>query len=401
MNNTHLERRHDVDWLRVLAMLTVFFFHCARFFDFEGWHVKNDQQHVGFMVFVAFIWMWIMPLFFLLSGAGSFFSLGRRSAGQYAIERLKRLAIPYVMGVFLIIPPQRYVEALSQGRFSGSYIEFYPHSLTLNFFYWNFSFLGYYGTHLWFIGLLFFLSLVALPVFLFLKRESGHRFISALAALAERPGGIFLFMVPIAIVQMTLRASFPGECNWADFFYYLTFFVMGYIIWSNKRFEKGIRKHGTGALITGIISFFLIGLWYFAGNLESVLANPQYSATFLSLQLLVSVNTWAWLVFIMSVGLKHLKFSNKLLDYASEAVLPFYILHQTVILLIGFYIVQWNAGILVKYSIISATSFVITVGIYDVCVRRTNATRFLFGMRLKKRNARPTGIAADSIAENH
>ncbi|MBN1559016.1 acyltransferase family protein, partial [candidate division KSB1 bacterium] len=61
-------RRHDNDWLTVLAMLTIFFFHCARFFNFEDWHVKNNQLHAGLSLFIAVVGQWIMPLFFLLSG---------------------------------------------------------------------------------------------------------------------------------------------------------------------------------------------------------------------------------------------------------------------------------------------------------------------------------------------
>lgn len=387
------ERLHSVDWLRVLAMLTVFYFHNARFFDLDDWHVKNAQQSVGFMVFVGFLWQWIMPLFFVLSGVGSLFSLRRRTAGQYVVERFKRLAIPYIMGIFILIPPQRYVEALSRGRFSGSYVEFYLSYVTGNavksdFIHWSFNFLGHYGTHLWFIGLLFFLSLTALPLFLYLKKETGQRPVSKLAAISEKPGGIFIFVIPIALVQMTLRALFPGECNWADFFYYLTLFVSGYIIWSDHRFESAIRRHGNIALLIGIVCFSAIGAWYFAGNLESVIDSPQYSVEFVFLQLLLSLSTWSWLVFIISMGTKVLNFSNRGLEYANEAVLPFYILHQTVILIIGYYIVQWNAGMLVKFFLISTISFVVIIAIYDLCVRRTNITRFLFGMRLKKKMAR-------------
>jgi glucan biosynthesis protein C len=379
------ERRYDIDWLRVLATLTVFYFHNARFFDFESWHVKNDQRHIGFMIFVAFTWQWLMPLFFLLSGAGTLFGLRRRSAGQYAVERFKRLAIPYIMGIFLLIPPQRYLEALSFDNFSGSYMDFYRKILRPDYFDWNFTFLGHYGTHLWFIGLLFFLSLAALPIFLYLNKETGRRFVSKLASLAEKPGGIFLFVIPLAIVQMPLRAGFPGEGNWAEFFYYLTLFIYGYIIWSDKRFENSVVKHGNVALIAGVICFSCISILYFAGNLESVIGNPQYSAAFISLQFIFSLNTWCWLVFILSAGIRFLNFNNKGLGYASEAVLPFYILHQTVILIIGFYVVQWDAGMLVKYILISTASLAATIAIYDLCVRRTNATRFLFGMRPKRR----------------
>ncbi|MDH4258187.1 MAG: acyltransferase family protein, partial [Candidatus Aminicenantes bacterium] len=87
---TH-QRRHDIDWLRVLAMLSVFLFHCARFFDYEDWHVKNLQTSFGFTVFVGILVQWIMPIFFVLSGQSTWFALRFRNAGQYIGERFKRL----------------------------------------------------------------------------------------------------------------------------------------------------------------------------------------------------------------------------------------------------------------------------------------------------------------------
>ena len=83
------ERRYDIDWLRVLAMFSVFLFHCARYFDHEGWHVKNPQLSLGFSVFVGILVQWIMPIFFVLSGMSSRFALDFRSAGQFLGERFK------------------------------------------------------------------------------------------------------------------------------------------------------------------------------------------------------------------------------------------------------------------------------------------------------------------------
>ena len=61
------ERRYDIDWLRVLAMAVVFLFHCARFFDYGEWHVKNNRLDFGMTVFVGVVSQWLMPLFFILS----------------------------------------------------------------------------------------------------------------------------------------------------------------------------------------------------------------------------------------------------------------------------------------------------------------------------------------------
>jgi glucan biosynthesis protein C len=76
--------------------------------------------------------------------------------------------------------------------------------------------------------------------------------------------------------------------------------------------------------------------------------------------------------------------NNRFLAYANEAVLPFYILHQTVIITIGYYVVQWNIDIALKYLIIASTSFIVIMAVYELLVRRFNVLRFLFGMKIKK-----------------
>jgi signal transduction histidine kinase len=101
--------------------------------------------------------------------------------------------------------------------------------------------------------------------------------------------------------------------------------------------------------------------------------------------LLYSILTWSWVIFILSLGSKLLNFSNRFLKYSSEALLPFYLLHQTVILLIGFFVVRWNMGIWGKFFIISAISLVVTAGIYDFFIRRNNLIRVLFGMKKIKK----------------
>jgi hypothetical protein len=102
-----------------------------------------------------------------------------------------------------------------------------------------------------------------------------------------------------------------------------------------------------------------------------------------------SVNVIAWLVAILGYGSKFLNFENGFLKYANEAVLPFYILHQTVILGIGFFVVRWNIGIGVKFLIIALSSLVLIVATYDLVIKRVNTLRFMFGMKLRA-NVRST-----------
>ena len=113
-----------MDWLRVIAMLAVFIFHCARFFDPHDWHLKvpvSERSDTVFVLSAFLIGVWLMPLFFLLAGFASWYSLQRRSGGQYLFERVKRLLIPlYTVGAFILLPPQFYFELVTNSGYSGS-----------------------------------------------------------------------------------------------------------------------------------------------------------------------------------------------------------------------------------------------------------------------------------------
>jgi len=99
----------------------------------------------------------------------------------------------------------------------------------------------------------------------------------------------------------------------------------------------------------------------------------------------MGIANWTLVVFILSLGIKYLNFSNKIVNYGNEAVLPFYILHQTIILSVGWFVIPWNIGVLPKYLIISGVSFVLIMALYELLIKRINIVRFFFGMRLKKK----------------
>jgi len=380
------QRHHDVDWLRVFATLVVFCFHSARFFDYGDWHVKNDELTVAMTVFVGFLSLqWMMPLFFVLAGAGTRFSLDFRTPGQYVKERFKRLLVPFIFGLLVLIPPQDYLEQVTHSGYQGTYVRFYPIFLRNIHFWFDISWFGQ-GHHLWFLGFLFVFSLAALPLFLYLRGGSGQRRLSRLASFCEKPGVLFLLAVPIAVMHAVLEGSEDGGWNG---YVYLAFFVCGYLVFSDPRFERAVSRHGKMALAVGVplmlMSLGVCAYFYFGKEID---LNHGYSATAILWRVIKGFNAWVWIVAILSFGKKHLGFSNGVLQYARQAVLPFYILHQTVIILVGYHVVRWNAGVMAKYLVIGTASFVVIVGVYDLLVRRTNVTRVLFGMRPIKRPAR-------------
>ena len=375
------QRRYDSDWLRVLAVLLLFPFHTARIFDTFGlWYVKNDTLSEALTYFIAFVHPFHMPLLFLLAGASTWFALGFRSAGQYTKERFIRLLIPFIFGLLVIVPPQSYLGLLGHTGYSGSYFEWYTNFFSINSTDMDGYFLGgFTPAHLWFIAFLFIFSLLALPLFLYLRRrDSGKRLMGWLAAFCSLPGAIFLLAIPLYVMYQLID-FYPSPL------YFIAYFILGYILVSDSRFEKAINRHKAIALVLGPILYLFVTYFERVGYPGSV---PSWFVPVI-VAYIVGFAPWFFVIAILGYGRRFLTSSNKFLKYTGQASYPAYILHQTIIVIIGFYVVQWQAGILVKYSTILVLSVIATTLIYDLLVRRTNVTRFLFGMRLLKKEKSP------------
>ena len=319
MNFVSSKRNYAIDWLRVFAMFTVFLFHCARFFDRQDWHVKNPQSDTIITFIVLFLVQWIMPLFFILSGISSYYSLGFRKAGEYVRGRFKRL-------------------------------------------------------------MLFVFSLLTLPFFIYIQREPEPTFISKFISFLERKGTLFLLALPLAALEMLLDPATIGRRDFGGWspFLYLIFFIYGYVVLTEHRLQRIAQKQRNITLAGGLIT---------ATTALAILISkgfPEFgSAYFFFMTIIRAFNTWLWLLAIIGFGLHYCNFNNKFLAYANEAVLPFYILHQTIIVTIAFYLIGLYIPVGIKYFIIASTSMIAILALYEIFIRRLNILRFLFGLRPK------------------
>jgi hypothetical protein len=243
-----------------------------------------------------------------------------------------------------------------------------------------------FSGHLWFLQLLFIILLVTLPLFLYFKSERGQRLTDRLAQWSARPGGIFLFVIPIALFQIGLR-WLPKETDrtWADFFWYACFFVIGYIIATDDRFTQSIKRHGWICLVLWIVLVVGAGgLFTFVLDVD-ISGGQGFSVLFALGQIAVSLVTFSAVVFIMSLGAKYLNYTNSFLTYSNEAVLPFFLFHQTIIQIVGWFVLPLAMGNLPKFLIIAVVSFPLILVLYELFVRHIGFMRFLFGMAPKKK----------------
>lgn len=303
-------RRDDDDWLTVLAMLCVFSFHCARFFNHEDWHVKNNQLSEGMTLFVSIVAQWIMPLFFMLSGISSYYSLNSRKSGRYIVNRLRRLVIPFIFGTFvLLIPVQVWIERSSHGQFDGTFIEFYPRYFE-GFYAFGGNF-AWMGLHLWYLEILFVFTLLTLPLFIFLERVRIQELISGAAAFFAKNGALFLFGIPLFLMEWLVNlqpkgVGFRAFGGWS-LFSYLIVFVTGFLIAFDLRCREALERLRFISLALGLVTTSL--MFFFHIDLAPLGDFGKYTVTVL----FRSFNSWFWLMAIFGFGSKYLNFNNEVL----------------------------------------------------------------------------------------
>lgn len=376
LNSVVAERRNDIDWLRIIAVLLLIFFHSARVFDINPWYVKQFPSSNWADILVGFMNWWHMPLFFLISGASTWYALNWRTGHEYVKERSNRLIIPLVFGILIIIPPQVYCHVLQQRGKYLSYLQFYPRFFNGIAPHGNFE----WG-HLWFLAYLYVFSWLLLPIFLYLKSDKGLLWLSKLTNLLDKKYSLLWLGLPPALFEALLRAGWPGVQNlindWANFFGYLTFFAYGFLLCSRPDLKQAVQRDGKSSIILALIG----GNSFLVLQLAGLQFQPGYTPAFITYMFFYGFNRWLWVLGIFHLGQTYLNFSNRILEYANRAAFPFYILHQTVIVVLAYYVVNWTYAILIKYALICVASLTLTLTIYDVVVKRTRITRFLFGMK--------------------
>jgi glucan biosynthesis protein C len=169
---------------------------------------------------------------------------------------------------------------------------------------------------------------------------------------------------------------------------YIIVFIYGYLAMADARFEDAIQRHRAVALLLGPGVYLVVAYFEATGRPSGI---PAWSEPIVD-GYIAGFIPWFFLIALLGYGKRYLSFPSRALSYLGEASYPFYILHQTVIVIIGFYMVQWQTDVPVKFFTILAMSLVASPLVYDLVVKRTSVTRFLFGMRLKKR-ARATSTA--------
>jgi len=375
MDQRKPKRRNDLDWLRVLLILSVFLFHSGRAFHQWDWHVK-DVTSPGFATVLGFMEMWMLPAIFLVSAAAIWYSLGYQKAGRFIWGKVLRLFVPLVFGIFILSPHQVYLERFTHGQFFGSFFQWFPHYFEGLYGLEEGGNFAFHGMHLWYLMLLFMFSLLLLPLFLLLRSKVGRPIVRGIGSFLKIPGLIYLMglllAVPMAYINPESILGIREFAGW-NMVYYIIILFFGYLIFADERIQQAIIKQRFVSLIVAIALYVMLN-WGLFIKTRINLVGWWFQYT---------VSSWCFVLTILGFGMKYLTATGRFLHYGTEAVLPFYMLHQPIILLIAFWVVQIQIPILVKYLIIAILSFAGIMLLYEG-VRRVGVLRFFFGMKQRR-----------------
>ena len=255
------------------------------------------------------------------------------------------------------------------------FLKVYPSSLMNDAPGFSLRWTGRLAYHAWYLAFLFTMTIISLPVLkLVTKNNLVTRF---LTRLSNYKFGVLFFLLLILIADYILRPIFPQYLDWADFAHYSIYFILGYLCMVIPGFTKTININLFYFLILGTMSSLVsLYLFYkFPEIHEFKRITPFYMNIFFS-----ALAAFSWVMFFFALSQRKLNFNHKYLSRLNIGILPFYILHQTVIVVIGYYVISYELNILSKFLIILCLSLVTTILLYQV-IRRVNLLRFVFGMK--------------------
>ena len=362
------QRRYDLDWLRVIAILAVYFHHLGMPFNGDGFHIMNTESSKLLDDIMVYFEQFRLPLLFLISGTGTVFAFSKRTWQQFLKERSRRLLIPLFFGILFIVPPQTYYQYIDE---LSSYWQIYADG-------------RFESNHLWFLEDLYLISIIVIPFVLYLRSEKSRGFIAWLEKATSHKMGFLLAGIPLIVLTLVInRFDSEGSSSFSEpteILFYTYFFVSGILLASSHKLWENLKRYRRIHFVAFVMSSLLFYSYYFV---PTNVIEPYLSLS-VRWDIWYAVCAWLGWCFVMTLlgyGQIYLDKPSRWLSWMNEAIYPFYVLHQTVIVVYAYYIIQLDASIPSKMILLFIGSFFTIVLIYRFLVYPFRITRQLFGMK--------------------
>ena len=386
MTQPTAERRYDIDWLRTLAFAVLILYHLGMYYVADwSWHIKSAQTSEWLQDLMMLTSPWRMSLLFFISAMALAIVQKRRDARSgvvLAVRRTQRLLVPLLFGMFVIVVPQVYFEALSQDLITPGYFQFWSqyinprtdllteHHTPIGLLTWN---------HLWFLPYLWVYSLLLILLRTPLSRLATSDRFQRIPPVAT----IAVVVLGLMLVWLWLRTRFPTTHALLDDWYnhgrYLLVFVFGYLFALQPRWWQFVVDR-RGWFLCLAVAGYLLSLAEHHGAFPALEAD---FAAHLEIRILVSLvsalNHWAWIFCVVGFAGFYMNRPSPLLRYANPAILPWYLLHQTLIIVFAWTLKPLGLPIVFEAVILLVLTVAGCIGGYEI-IRRVRILRWLCGM---------------------
>lgn len=378
------QRRHDIDWLRTLAFFSLIIYHTGMYYVADwGWHVKSSEQSVWLQNFMLLTNPWRMSLIFFISAIAMSLVMNQSKYNTVGMARLrtKRLLLPLVFSMLVVVPPQLFYELKQFYGFTHGYFDFMKEYLNINtdlapqkqspigLLTWN---------HLWFLPYLWCYSIILLVIHPLLVPLSN--WMSECKIQAWRV--LLILLLGSTVIWFFLNKHFPTTHalvdDWFNHAKYFWVFVAGFILPRVPHLWQRLIDCRGPMLILALLGYVWLLMdrhgWLDVGEALEQMQWIQFAHGFL-----VSINHWAWILAAVGYAGRYLQFSNGFIRYTNKALLPWYILHQTLIIVFAVNLARWQIPAGIEAILLIFLTALVCLFIYEV-IRRFNILKPLFGI---------------------
>lgn len=391
------DRRHDLDALRVLAFGLLILYHVAMFYVADwGWHIKSAYTAEWLKWPMRVVNQWRMPLLFVISGIAVNLLMRRTGPGGFARSRTRRLLVPLLFGMLVVVPPQAYWQAVANDAFDGSYGAFLVHYFTFRP--WpegafDGSHVGITWNHLWYLPYLLVYSLVLAAALAALPA----RMPAAWRARFERLRGLRLWLLPalpLTVATWTLSARFPTTHDllhdWHTHAQYFAMFVYGWLIGTAPGLWAELRARRRVLLVAAIATFTAYAVLGHVTEPGPTVGRALYDFA-------QRLNGWTWILLVLAWGHHLLNRPFAWLPYANEAVYPWYVLHQSVTIVAGALLSRYALGPVIEPLLVILATVLGCALLHEALIRRSAWLRPLFGLKPRSPRRAPATLAGARV----
>ena len=376
-------RLYFLDWVRIVAFFLLILYHVGMYYVSWDWHVKSPHAGSAIEPLMLLSSPWRLGLLFLVSGVASAFMLEKLRALAFVRQRSARLLLPLVFGMFVIVPPQAYLEVVEKVAYAGSYGDFMALYLRaydgfcrgtdcLDLPTWN---------HLWFVAYLWTYTLLLAAI----AAALGPRMARCSAALARLLTGWKLIVLPLAVLavaRMLLLTRFPSTHGLTDDWYnhanYFTLFLLGALLAGQAPFWREVAAQRFVALGTALACWAALVV-YFSLPEQLVAHDRIPDAVRMAQRAVFALCQWSAIVAVCGFGHRHLQFDSAKRRYLTQAVFPVYIVHQTLIVVFAHALKPVGLAPVTEALVLVVGTVTASFGCFEA-VRRIPLLRACFGI---------------------